>query len=210
MFGLTVLVLAGWLRLLLRRVWIADLLTSVLFSFAGGDAIDFSNPYRFAATVVTNVLLFYAFLWMLRRLGDLTVTWHAIAAIRLALRGAIRISSRIGAGPRSMIGAGESLHLMHARHGQGFEARDNAFLQSQQSAMDAQCRPRTALPRFSDAPGGPRIDRRPPPRGNCGLFRRACSLIGPAFNSLDSQERSRPSWFDDARSVPAHRDAGLG
>jgi len=70
--GMAVLVLATLLRLLLRRVWIADVLTAVLVSLSG-IAVDFTNPYRFAATVGAYLLYGYAFLWLLRRFGLLAL-----------------------------------------------------------------------------------------------------------------------------------------
>jgi hypothetical protein len=75
--GMIILVLAMLLRLLLRRVWIADLLTSVLLSLGGG-ALDFSNPSHFAATAAAYVLSNYAFLWLLRRFGFLAVMAMAL------------------------------------------------------------------------------------------------------------------------------------
>lgn len=67
------LVLVMLLRLLLRRVGIADFVTTVLFSLAAGGGIDFSNPYRFAATCPVNLFFSYIFLWLLRRFGLLGI-----------------------------------------------------------------------------------------------------------------------------------------
>jgi hypothetical protein len=70
--GMEFLVLVMLLRLLLRRVWIADLLTAAVLGLAG-VALDFSNPYRFAVTWAAYMLLFYVFLWLLGRFGLLAV-----------------------------------------------------------------------------------------------------------------------------------------
>jgi hypothetical protein len=56
----------------LRRASIADPLTAALLALVG-LALDFSNPYRFAATWAAYLLFFYAFLWVLRRFGLLAV-----------------------------------------------------------------------------------------------------------------------------------------
>ena len=70
--GMAILVLVVLLRLLVRRVEIADPLSAALLALAG-IALDFSNPYRFAVTWVAYLLFFYAFLWVLRRFGLLAV-----------------------------------------------------------------------------------------------------------------------------------------
>jgi hypothetical protein len=67
-FGMAILVLVILSRLLVRRVGIADPLTAALLALAG-VAVDFSNPYRFAATWAAQLLFFYVFLWVLRRFG---------------------------------------------------------------------------------------------------------------------------------------------
>ncbi len=71
--GMVFLVLAMLLRLLLRRVWIADFFTAALVSLTSGIALDFSNPYRLAATMAVYLLFNYIFLWLLRRFGLLAV-----------------------------------------------------------------------------------------------------------------------------------------
>ena len=71
-FGMVILVLVILLRLLLRRVWIAEPLAAALLALVG-VALDFSNPYRFTATWAAYLLFFYAFLWVLRRFGLLAV-----------------------------------------------------------------------------------------------------------------------------------------
>ncbi|HXA66555.1 MAG TPA: serine/threonine-protein kinase [Bryobacteraceae bacterium] len=70
--GMAILVLVILLRLLLRRVEIADPLTAALLALSA-MALDFSNPYRFVATWAACILFFYAFLWVLRRFGLLAV-----------------------------------------------------------------------------------------------------------------------------------------
>ncbi|MGC2330334.1 MAG: serine/threonine-protein kinase [Candidatus Acidiferrales bacterium] len=69
-FGTGFLLLVVLLRLVLRRVWIADLLAVVIISF-GGLALDFTNPYRFAVTAAAYLLLNFGLLWLLRRFGFL-------------------------------------------------------------------------------------------------------------------------------------------
>jgi hypothetical protein len=71
-FGVAILLLSMLLRLLLRKVWIADLVTAALMSL-DGIALDFSNPYRFAATAAAYLFFSYTFLWLLRRFGLLAV-----------------------------------------------------------------------------------------------------------------------------------------
>jgi hypothetical protein len=71
--GMAFLMLAMLLRLSLRRVWIADFFTAALISLVGGIAVDFSNPYRLAATLAAYVFFNYVFLWLLRRFGLLAV-----------------------------------------------------------------------------------------------------------------------------------------
>ena len=70
--GMQFLVLGMLLRLLLRRVCIADF-TAVLLGLTGGAAVDFSNPYRLAATLAAYLFFNYIFLWVLRRFGLLAV-----------------------------------------------------------------------------------------------------------------------------------------
>ncbi len=70
--GMAFLVLAMLARLLLRKVWIADLVAALLLSLSG-IAVDTSNPYRLAATSAAYVLFSYAFFWLLRRFGFLAV-----------------------------------------------------------------------------------------------------------------------------------------
>jgi hypothetical protein len=71
--GMIFLVLAMLLRLLLRRLWIADVLTAVLMSLASGIAVDFSSLYGFAATLAAYLFFNYVSLWLLRRFGLLAV-----------------------------------------------------------------------------------------------------------------------------------------
>jgi protein kinase-like protein len=66
--GIGFLLIVVLLRLVLRRVWIADVVGSLLFGFVTGG-VDFSNPYRFAATAAATTLLAYAWLSLLRRFG---------------------------------------------------------------------------------------------------------------------------------------------
>jgi len=76
--GLATLLLVVLLRLLLRRVWIADLLAAAVLGLSG-TALDFSNPYRFAVTWAAYMLYNYVFLWLLRRFG-LLVSSHGYVA----------------------------------------------------------------------------------------------------------------------------------
>jgi len=71
--GMAFLVLAMLLRLLLRRIWLADLFTAALLALTSGIAVDFSNPYRLAATLSAYLFFNYVFLWLLRRFGLLAV-----------------------------------------------------------------------------------------------------------------------------------------
>jgi hypothetical protein len=70
--GMSFLLLVILLRLLLRRVWIADLLAAAVLGL-NGIALDFSNPYGFAATWAAYMLFYFVFLWLLRRFGFLAV-----------------------------------------------------------------------------------------------------------------------------------------
>jgi Protein kinase domain len=72
-FGMAFLVLAMLLRLLLRRIWIADLFAAALLGLTSGVAVDFSDPYRLAATLAAYLFFSYLFLWLLRRFGLLAV-----------------------------------------------------------------------------------------------------------------------------------------
>jgi hypothetical protein len=67
------LLLVVLLRLLLRRVWIADCVAALAFTASFAVGLDFSNPYRFALTAILSLLLFLALVWMLRRLGFVSV-----------------------------------------------------------------------------------------------------------------------------------------
>jgi hypothetical protein len=71
--GMLFLVLVMLLRLLLRRVWIADFFTAALMALVSGIGVDFSNPYRLAATLSAYLFFSYIFLWLLRRFGLLAV-----------------------------------------------------------------------------------------------------------------------------------------
>jgi hypothetical protein len=83
--GMELLVLVMLLRLLLRRVWIADFVTAVLFSLFAGVAIDFSNPYRLAATLAVYLCMNYGRLWVLRRFGLLAVmAWWLMNSLHSA------------------------------------------------------------------------------------------------------------------------------
>jgi serine/threonine-protein kinase len=87
--GLLLLVIL--LRLLLRRVWIADFVAVLLF-LPGSIALDFGNPYRFAATAALYVLWYAAVLWTLRRFGLVAVVawWVANYAWLAAPQGTLR------------------------------------------------------------------------------------------------------------------------
>jgi hypothetical protein len=61
------LLLIVLLRLLLKRIWIADALASILIASSGG--VDYSDPYRLAVTGPTVVLAVYSVLWLMRRFG---------------------------------------------------------------------------------------------------------------------------------------------
>jgi hypothetical protein len=61
------------LRMLLRRVWIADCFAAALLGLTTGVAVDFSNPYRLAATLAAYLFFSYLFLWLLRHFGFLAV-----------------------------------------------------------------------------------------------------------------------------------------
>jgi hypothetical protein len=54
---------------LLRKVWIADLLTAVVLGYTNIVLVDHSDPYRLAATWAANLLFFYASIWLFRHLG---------------------------------------------------------------------------------------------------------------------------------------------
>lgn len=66
--GIGFLLIVVLLRLLLRRVWIADVVGSLLFGLPTGG-VDFSNPYRLAASAAVTTLVVYSWLWLLRRFG---------------------------------------------------------------------------------------------------------------------------------------------
>ncbi|HTA69807.1 MAG TPA: serine/threonine-protein kinase, partial [Bryobacteraceae bacterium] len=66
--SVALLLLVILLRLLLRRIWIADFV-AVLLMAPLGIAVDLSDPYRFATTVVLYVLWLLGILWTLRRFG---------------------------------------------------------------------------------------------------------------------------------------------
>jgi hypothetical protein len=70
-YTMAIVLVVVLLRLLLRRVWIADVVGSLLLGIAIG--VDFSTPYRFAATAAVTSLLVYVFLWLLRRFGLLAL-----------------------------------------------------------------------------------------------------------------------------------------
>jgi hypothetical protein len=101
--GMAVLMLAMLLRLLLRRVWIADLLTAALLGL-GGAALDFTNPYRLAATAAAYLLYNYAFLWVLRRFGLLAVTTMWLIDYLTFFAPIVSLSSWYGG--RSLVGFG--------------------------------------------------------------------------------------------------------
>ena len=86
--GTGFLLLVVLLRLMLRRVWIADLLAVVIVS-VGGLGEDFTNPYRFAVTTVAYLLWNFGLLWLLRRFGFLAVLafWFADQIIVILLAG---------------------------------------------------------------------------------------------------------------------------
>jgi hypothetical protein len=67
--GMLLVVLVVLLRLLLRREWIADLLTVVLSSYQVALNPERLDPYRFAVVWAASLLYFYAGLWLLRRFG---------------------------------------------------------------------------------------------------------------------------------------------
>ena len=72
--GFFFLLLVVLLRLLVRRVWIADLLACVIIGL--GLVVDYRNPFYFAVTAVVPALANYAGLWVLRCFGLLA--WLAI------------------------------------------------------------------------------------------------------------------------------------
>ncbi|HYL78735.1 MAG TPA: serine/threonine-protein kinase [Bryobacteraceae bacterium] len=71
MVGIGIVLIVVLLRLLLRRVWIADVVGSILFGFSAN--VDFSNPYRLAASGAINTVVVYLWLWLLRRFGLVAV-----------------------------------------------------------------------------------------------------------------------------------------
>jgi serine/threonine-protein kinase len=68
MVALLVMVVA--LRVLARRrVWIADILASLLFALTPGTPVDFSTPLTFAMTYTYVSFMTYAIIWLIRRFG---------------------------------------------------------------------------------------------------------------------------------------------
>ena len=70
--GTAFLLLVVLLRLLLRKIWIADFLSALVW-VALGLAVDFTNPVRFAVTGAAYVLAGFSILWVIRRFGFLSI-----------------------------------------------------------------------------------------------------------------------------------------
>ncbi len=88
-YGMGFLLIVVLLRLLLRRIWIAEVVGSLLLGITAG-ATDFSTPVRFAATLAVNTLTVYVILWLVRRFGLLAMlaAWLAnymIVAVPVSL-----------------------------------------------------------------------------------------------------------------------------
>ncbi|MFZ1205769.1 MAG: serine/threonine-protein kinase [Candidatus Acidiferrales bacterium] len=66
------LLLVVLLRLVFRRIWIADSLSALVW-VALGLAVDFTNPVRFAVTGAAYVLAGFSILWVIRRFGFLSI-----------------------------------------------------------------------------------------------------------------------------------------
>ena len=70
--GVAFLLIVVLLRMLLRRVWIADIVGSFLFGLTSGGA-SVSSPLRFTITAVAIALWSYLILLLLRRFGLLAM-----------------------------------------------------------------------------------------------------------------------------------------
>ena len=70
--GTLFLLLVVLLRLVFRRIWIADFLSALVW-VALGLAVDFTNPFRFAVTGAAYVLAGFSILWVIRRFGFLSI-----------------------------------------------------------------------------------------------------------------------------------------
>jgi len=70
--GTAFLLLVVLLRLVLRRVWVADSLSALVW-VALGLSVDFTNPFRFAVTGAAYVLAGFSILWVIRRFGFLSI-----------------------------------------------------------------------------------------------------------------------------------------
>jgi len=57
------------LRLVLRKVWIADWVTAIIFGIASNGLDNVGVPYRYVATLAITILSIYWFLWVFRRFG---------------------------------------------------------------------------------------------------------------------------------------------
>jgi Protein kinase domain len=66
------LLLVVLLRLVFRRIWIADFLSALVW-VALGLAVDFTNAFRFAITGAAYLLAGFAILWVIRRFGFLSI-----------------------------------------------------------------------------------------------------------------------------------------
>jgi serine/threonine-protein kinase len=65
--GLQYLLTIMLLRMLLKRVWLADAIASLLLAATGG--VDYSDPIRFMVTYPVVVLFVYGVLWLMKRFG---------------------------------------------------------------------------------------------------------------------------------------------
>jgi Protein kinase domain len=70
--GTGFLLLVVLLRLVLRRIWIADFFAALVWA-ALGLAVDFTNPFRFAVTAGAYILAGFSILWVIRRFGFLSI-----------------------------------------------------------------------------------------------------------------------------------------
>ncbi len=81
------LMLLIMLRLFLRKVWIADWITAIVFGVVSNGLENFAVPYRYAATLAILILYIYGFLWVFRRFGFVAMLamWLADALTNHAL-----------------------------------------------------------------------------------------------------------------------------
>jgi len=69
--GTAFLLLVVLLRLVLRKIWIADFFSALVW-VALGLTVDFTNPVRFVVTGAAYVLAGFSILWAIRRFGFLS------------------------------------------------------------------------------------------------------------------------------------------